>query len=54
MKRPRWLPSLRRGRNACPECGAAVPETQCEVCGYDLLRETREHVALDAMHRRPV
>lgn len=41
MKRPRWLPRLRRGRRACPECGASVQETYCDVCGYELVRVTR-------------
>lgn len=49
MRRPNWLPSLRRPRKACPECGAAVPETYCEVCGYDLIRKTRT----EAAKRRP-
>lgn len=44
MKRPRWLPRLRRSARACPECGASVPETYCEVCGYDLVRKTRDDV----------
>ena len=51
MKRPRWLPRLRRQKEACPECGAAVPEeTYCEVCGYDLVRKTRADATL---HRPP-
>jgi predicted amidophosphoribosyltransferase len=49
MKRPRWLPRLRLHRKACPECGASVPETYCDVCGYDLILKTRGENAL----RRP-
>ncbi|HET9648649.1 MAG TPA: zinc ribbon domain-containing protein [Microlunatus sp.] len=30
----------------CPACGALVQETYCEVCGYDLIRQTRADVAL--------
>jgi len=48
MKRPRWLPRLRRSRKECPECGASVPETYCEICGYDLVQKTR---ADNALHR---
>jgi len=44
MKRPDWLPRLRRSRRACPECGTSVDETCCEVCGYDLVRKTRGDV----------
>lgn len=32
--------------DACPECGASVKETYCEVCGYDLIRKTRGEVSL--------
>ena len=46
MKRPGWLPKLRRWRKACPECGAHVEEAYCEVCGYDLIRKTRADVSL--------
>lgn len=45
MKRPSWLPRLRRRSSACPECGATVAETQCEVCGYELVRRSRADVA---------
>ena len=31
--------------DACPECGASVRETYCEVCGYDLIRKTRGEVS---------
>jgi hypothetical protein len=51
MKRPRWLPRLRRRRHSCPECGASVRETYCEICGYDLIRKTRGEAAL---HRPPL
>jgi ribosomal protein L37E len=44
MKLPRWLPSFRRSRKACPECGASVHETYCDVCGYDLVRKTKTDV----------
>jgi hypothetical protein len=49
MKRPSWLPRLRRSKRTCPECGASVPETYCDVCGYDLIRKTRDEAGL----RRP-
>jgi rRNA maturation endonuclease Nob1 len=29
-------------RNRCPECGHKVHETFCDVCGYDLIRQTRD------------
>ena len=51
MKLPRWLPSFRRARNDCPECGASVKQTYCEVCGYDLVRKTRSEAGRD---RRPL
>ena len=31
---------------ACPECGASVKETYCEVCGYELVRRTRGDLPL--------
>jgi hypothetical protein len=37
--------------NACPECGAPARETYCEVCGYDLIRQTRNELAL---HKPPL
>jgi DNA-directed RNA polymerase subunit RPC12/RpoP len=46
MKRPSWLPKLRRGRKTCPECGAQVEQTQCEVCGYEVIRKSRADVSL--------
>ena len=49
MKRPRWLPRLPWSRASCPECGASVQETYCEVCGYDLIEKTRAGTAV----RRP-
>jgi hypothetical protein len=30
----------------CPECGATVTESTCEVCGYDLVRRARGEAAL--------
>jgi hypothetical protein len=36
----------------CPECGASVRETHCEVCGYDLIGRTRDEVTLETMGRR--
>jgi len=50
MKGLRWLPRFRRSDSSCPECGAAVPETYCEVCGYDLVRKTRDETA---QYKRP-
>ncbi len=32
----------RFGGQRCPECGHKVPETFCDVCGYDLVRQTRD------------
>ena len=45
-----WLKRLSRltRRERCPECGEPVRETFCEVCGYDLIRQTR-----DSTLRRP-
>ena len=28
-------------RKRCPECGHKVRETYCDVCGYDLIEQTR-------------
>ena len=28
-------------RKRCPECGHKVRETFCDVCGYDLIQQTR-------------
>ena len=41
MKRPLWLPRLRRREKCCPDCGAVGQETYCEVCGYDLVQKIR-------------
>ncbi len=46
MRRPGWLLKLRRSRKACPECGTQVPQTYCEVCGYDLVRKTHADISL--------
>lgn len=39
-----WIKRLTRfgRRERCPECGEPVHETYCEVCGYDLIRQTRD------------
>ena len=29
-------------RKRCPECGHEVRETFCDVCGYDLIQQTRD------------
>ena len=29
-------------RKRCPECGHKMHETICDVCGYDLVRRTRD------------
>ena len=29
-------------RKRCPECGHKVRETYCDVCGYDLIEQTRD------------
>ena len=26
----------------CPECGHKVRQTYCDVCGYDLIEQTRD------------
>ncbi|MFC5175271.1 hypothetical protein [Nocardioides taihuensis] len=44
LKRPRWLHKLHRSQK-CPDCGAAVKETYCEVCGYDLVRKVQDDVS---------
>jgi ribosomal protein L37E len=36
-------------RKRCPDCGHKVRETYCDVCGYDLIEQTR-----DKAFRRPV
>jgi len=44
-----WIKRLSRlgRRERCPECGEQVRETYCDVCGYDLVRQTRD----DALRR---
>ena len=32
----------RFGRKRCPECGHKVRETFCDVCGYDLVKRSRD------------
>lgn len=51
MRLPGWLARLLRTRQSCPDCGAAVHETNCEVCGYDLVRKSRGEAGL---HRPPL
>jgi len=46
-----WLPRFHRSRKGCPECGATVEKTYCKVCGYDLVRKTRNEAA---QHRPPI
>ena len=29
-------------RKRCPECGHKVRQTYCDVCGYDLIEQTRD------------
>jgi len=29
-------------RKRCPECGHKLRETYCDVCGYDLIEQTRD------------
>lgn len=31
-------------RKRCPECGCRVRETHCDVCGYDLIEQTRTKI----------
>lgn len=45
MRRPSWLNRLRRRSSTCPECGATEAGTECEVCGYELVRRTRADIA---------
>ena len=33
--------TARLHRKRCPECGHEVRETFCDVCGYDLIQQTR-------------
>ena len=37
-------------RKRSPECGHEVRETFCDVCGYDLIQQTRDKAFL----RRPM
>lgn len=39
-----WMKRLSRliHRENCPHCGHAVHETYCDVCGYELIRQTRD------------
>jgi predicted amidophosphoribosyltransferase len=46
MRRPRWLPRLRRSKKVCPECGGSVSVNYCELCGYDLVRKAQADIAL--------
>ena len=34
-------------RRRCPECGHRVRETVCDVCGYDLIEQTRATLLRD-------
>jgi ribosomal protein L37E len=38
----------------CPECGGHVQEAQCQICGYERIRQARSDVTLEVMHRRHV
>lgn len=49
MRTPKWLTSMwtrdrKAERRTCPECGSEIPLTTCEVCGYDVIRRTRDTV----------
>jgi len=35
-------------RKRCPECGHKLRENYCDVCGYDLIEQTRDKL----LHRR--
>jgi hypothetical protein len=37
-------------RKRCPECGHKLRETYCDVCGYDLIEQTRDKLL---RYRRP-
>ena len=37
-------------RKRCPECGHKIRETYCDVCGYDLIEQTRDK----ALHRHVI
>jgi hypothetical protein len=34
--------TARFGRKRCPECGHGLRETFCDVCGYDLVKQSRD------------
>ena len=38
-------------RKRCPECGHKLWETYCDVCGYELIEQTRDKLL---RYRRPV
>jgi len=33
---------LLRRHQHCPECGSTSTQAYCDVCGYDLVRRTRD------------
>ena len=43
-----WLKrlSLRLHRERCPEFGNEIHRTYCDVCGYDLIRQVRDHAPI--------
>ena len=46
-----WLKGkFGRDTHSCPECQAemAAQTTYCDVCGYDLVRKTRDDISGDA------
>jgi predicted amidophosphoribosyltransferase len=42
MTRHWRLLRLLRRRRICPDCRRRSPEMFCDVCGYDLVRQTRD------------
>jgi hypothetical protein len=40
-------------RMRCPECGHKLRETYCDVCGYDLIEQTRDKLLRDKPPRFP-
>jgi len=34
-------------RKRCPECGHKLRESYCDVCGYDLIEQTRAKLLRD-------
>jgi len=34
-------------RKRCPECGHKLRESYCDVCGYDLIEQTRNKLLRD-------